>query len=353
MVSAFVEKDGEKWHQVKHLAHYDFYHLPEYVELDANIIDGMPVCWVGETKQGKVWIPLIKRKIPDPIAKGKEYYDLTSPYGYPGILFENPLSPDLLNTVLAQYVEDAAQENYVTSFLRMNPLTNPFIWRQDDHVEQKYHGFTISVPLNLSLDKIRGNYSSNHRNDIRKLKKQNFQFFLDDLSFYEDFLKIYKESMDRLDASNYYYFSKDYFDHIFEILGENIHLVTITESTGEEVVAGGLFTDFNGIIQSHLSATKSSYMSHAPSKLMFDGVIEWAASNSHRWLHLGGGVNSCNDSLYRFKKGFSPIKNQFTTLRIIHDEQRYNNLNYIALQESGKKEFEDFDFFPLYRQTFE
>ncbi len=350
MVSAFIEKGGEKWHQVKQSDHYDFYHLPGYVELDANIICGTPICWVGETNEGKVWIPLIRRRVPDVIAKGKEYYDLTSPYGYPGILLEAPLSPDVLNKILYKFSDDAAHENYITSFLRMNPLSNPFIWRQNELIEQKYHGFTISVPLDAEPVALRGNYISNHRQDIRKLKEQGFQFFIDDMRYYNDFLAIYEESMDRLDASDYYYFSEGYFDKIFDILQDKVHLAIVTDKTGEEVAAGGLFMDFNGIVQSHLSATKTTYMNQAPSKLMFDGVIEWAAESNHKWLHLGGGVNSREDSLYRFKKGFSPIKNQFTTLRIIHDQQRYNNLNYIALQENGKKEFDDLDYFPLYRQ---
>lgn len=350
MVSAFVETQGAKWHEVKQSDHYDFYHLPGYVKLDASIIEGIPICWIGETSVGKVWIPLIKRKIPDGIAKGKDYYDLTSPYGYPGILFENPLTPDLLNQVLDQYIDDAAEENYITSFIRMNPLSNPFIWRQNKLVEQKYHGFTISVPLDKKAEQIRGDYSSNHRQDIRKLKQQEFKFVLDDMSYYKDFQAIYEESMDRLDASDFYYFSKSYFDQIFEVLGDHVHLAIVTDKTGEDVAAGGLFTDFNGIIQSHLSATKTSYMKYAPSKLMFDGVIEWAAGADQKWLHLGGGVNSREDSLYRFKKGFSPIKNQFTTLRIIHDQERYNNLNYVALQTEGKSEFDDLDYFPLYRQ---
>lgn len=351
MISAFVEQNGEKWHQVKNAEHFDFYHLPEYVKLDASIVNGVPVCWIGETREGRVWIPLIKRKIPDSIAKKKDYYDLTSPYGYPGILFEKPLSPYMLNTVLRQYMNDASEENYITSFLRLNPLSNPFIWQQNKFVEQKYHGFTISVPLDDEPEQIRKNYSSNHRQDIRKLKKQGFKFLLDDMSYYEDFLKIYEESMDRLDASDYYYFSKDYFDKIFDVLNDNVHLAIVTDESGREVAAGGLFTDYNSVIQSHLSATKTSFMEYAPSKLMFDGVVEWASGSRHRWLHLGGGVNSKEDSLYRFKKGFSPVKNQFSTLRIIHDQQRYNNLNYVALQECDQAKFNDVDYFPLYRQT--
>jgi hypothetical protein len=350
MESAFVDKDDEEWHQIKKSEGYDFYHLPGYVELDAEIIDGVPICWIAETNEGKVWIPLIKRKIPGHIAKGKDYYDLTSPYGYPGIHFEKPLLPDVFNAVLEQYIRDAARENYITSFLRMNPLSNPFIWRQDKNIEQKYHGFTISVPLNQKPEHLRKNYISNHRQDIRKLKSQGFRFLLDDMSYYEDFISIYKESMSRVGASDYYRFSESYFDRFFDISDENIHLAVVVNESGEDVAAAGIFTSFNGIIQSHLSATKSSYIDHAPSKLMFDGVIEWAAGLELKWLHLGGGVNSRKDSLYRFKEGFSPVKNQFTTLRIIHDEQRYNNLNYIALQDKEIEEFEDLNYFPLYRQ---
>lgn len=350
MNSGFFGKNGKEWHQIKESDHYDFYHLPEYVALDAELVDGEPVCWMGETEEGKVWIPLIRRKIPEVIAKGKDYYDLTSPYGYPGILLESPLRPDRLNRVLDRYQKDAAQANYITSFLRMNPLSNPFIWRQDELIEQKYHGFTITVPLKSDIDEIRRDYSSNHRRDIRKLKGQNFKFALDCQRYYKDFLKIYRESMNRLDASDYYCFSDGYFDQIFEVLGDNVHLAIVTDESEQDVAAGGIFTDFNGVIQSHLSATKTEYMKYAPSKLMFDGMIEWAATNSNRWLHLGGGVKSRQDSLYRFKKEFGSIKNRFTTLRIIHDEQRYNNLNYVALQESDESEFESDDYFPLYRQ---
>jgi len=350
MISTFVERTGEKWHRIKQDEHYDLYHLPEYVELDARIVNGTPICWVAETAAGNVWIPLIKRKIPDNVAKGKSYYDLTSPYGYPGIHFEQPLPPQMLNSVLAQYMNDAKEEGYITSFLRMNPLSNPYIWQQNKFVEQKYHGFTISVPLDQELERIRKNYSSNHRQDIRKLREQGFKFFLDDMSYYDQFLMIYEESMDRLDASDYYYFSKEYFDSIFEVLHDKVHLAIVTEETGDEVVAGGLFTDFSDIIQSHLSATKTSYMEYAPSKLMFDGIIDWASESSYKWLHLGGGVNSEEDSLYRFKKGFCHIKNQFTTLRMVHDQQCYNNLNYIARQKTEQKECDDLNYFPLYRQ---
>lgn len=349
MNSEFVNSSDERWHAVKQVKNYDFYHLPEYVALDSRLINGKPVCWVAETDRLTAWIPLIKRRIPDCISKGKDYYDLASPYGFPGILFDVQPEPCELNSLISRFKADAAKRNFITSFLRINPITNPFTWQQDDLIEQVYHGYTITVPLDKRYEAIRKGYSSNHRQNIRKLQRKGFEFTIEDRACYREFISIYEETMNRLNASDYYHFSEKYFEILFNILGDHIHLALVYNKCGKSV-AGGLITDFNGVMQSHLTATRTSYLRDAPSKLLFDGVVQWAANTGRKWLHLGGGLNSREDSLYRFKKGFSPIKNQFSTLHIVHDKQRYNNLNYVSLSENNKEEFEDPGYFPLYRQ---
>lgn len=351
MTSQFVHSTDEKWQQVKEAAQHDFYHLPEYVKLDADQVGGKAVCWIMESDSYTVWIPLIERKLPDNISKGKNYYDLTSPYGYPGILFDRPVFPHQLNDVIRRFKNDAGEHNYITTFIRMNPIINPFSWQQDDLIRQRYHGFTITVPLFESFQIIRKGYSQNHRKNIRQLNNDGFTFSINSHCSCKEFISIYIQTMDRLNASDYYYFSEDYFHSLFEILDDKL-LLALVHSPDGKAVSGGLLTDFNGIIQSHLTATRTAYLEHAPSKLLFDGIIQQAVNMERKWLHLGGGLNSREDSLYRFKKGFSPIKNQFSTLRIIHDKQRYNNLNYVALNESGKDKFEDMEFFPLYRHQF-
>lgn len=349
MNSEFINKSDERWHAVKEVRDHDFYHLPEYVALDSKLTNGTPVCWVAETAEFRAWIPLIKRRIPDCISKGKNYFDLTSPYGFSGILFDVQPEPYELNRLIWKFNKDAARNNYITSFLRMNPISNPFTWQQNDLIEQVYHGYTITVPLNNRFETIRKGYSSNHKKNIKQLQREGFIFSMDTKECCKAFIPIYEETMNRLNASKYYFFPEKYFEILFKILGSNIHLAMVYDKCGNPA-AGGIITDFNGILQSHLTATRTSYLRDAPSKLLFDGVIKWAANSGRKWLHLGGGLNSKEDSLYRFKKGFSSIKNQFSTLHIIHDKQRYNNLNYVALNEGGKKEFEDPDFFPLYRQ---
>lgn len=349
MCSGFVDSSDDQWQKVKKADEHDFYHLPEYAELDAKLIQGTAKCWVAETEHCQIWIPLVERKIPENITKGKDYRDITSPYGYPGILFSELLSPFEFNKMIQRYQEDAAENNYITSFLRMNPISNPFTWQQTELIQQVYHGYTITIPLDRDIDSIRKNYSANHRKNIKKLRRKGFKFWLDEADHYDDFVTIYEQTMNRLNASEYYYFSKWYFDRLFEMVGNRIHLATVT-APGGDVAAGGIITDFNGVMQSHLTATKTDYLKEAPSKLMFDGIVHWAAGTHRKYFHLGGGLNSKEDSLYRFKKGFSSIKNQFSTLRIIHDKQRYNNLNYIALQENGQQKFADPHYFPLYRQ---
>lgn len=350
--SEFVDSSDAQWHEVRQVAEHDFYHLPEYAELDANLVGGTPRCWTAETKEGKVWIPLIERKVPDAVSKGKDYADYVSPYGYPGILFSNPVSHEQLNNIIRRFQADGAErENCVVSFLRLNPILNPFVWQKDDLIEQVDHGHTITVPLDEDLEEVEDNFYSSYRRAIKKLLDEGFTFVLDDRSRFSDFLAVYNDTMNRLDASDYYYFSEHYFEQLFDMMGDKIYLSSVLDNN-DEMVAGGIFTDFNGVVQSHLAATKTAYLEHSPSKLLYYGLIEWATAGSgHKWLHLGGGLNSKEDSLYKFKRGFSPIENQFSTLRIVHNKQTYNNLNYNALVESGREKFEDPDYFPLYRQV--
>lgn len=349
--SEFVSSSDPQWQEVREVEGYDFYHLPEYAKLDASLVGGTPICWTAETRNNKTWIPLIERRIPDSISKSKNYVDYSSPYGYPGILFSSPVSHEQLNSIIRQFQADGADSgNCVTSFLRLNPILNPFVWQKDDLIEQADHGHTITVPLDEDLEEIENNFYSSYRRAIKKLLDEGFTFILNDRSRLDDFLAIYKDTMDRLEASDYYYFPETYFEQLFDMMGDKAYLSCVTDKNNE-MAAAGIFTDFNGVIQSHLAATSTTHLEHSPSKLLYYGLIEWATANSnHKWLHLGGGLNSKEDSLYKFKRGFSPIENQFSTLRIIHDKQAYNNLNYNALVEAGREEFEDPDYFPLYRQ---
>ena len=77
---------------------------------------------------------------------------------------------------------------------------------------------------------------------------------------------------------------------------------------------------------------------------MIDAACDWAGGLGARWMHLGGGVGGAEDSLFRFKAGFSPRRHRFETWRWIVDphayERRCRHANVGA----------DESFFPAYRR---
>jgi hypothetical protein len=178
---------------------------------------------------------------------------------------------------------------------------------------------------------------------------------MDDWSRWPEFIAVYHQTMSRLQANSCYCFSNDYFEEFRSVLGSRAHLCSIL-SPGGEMAACGLITATEGIIQIHLAATATPYLDKAPSKLMFDAVRRWAQAKGEKELHLGGGVGGTNDSLFRFKSGFSKCHADFHTYRMIFNPTRYSKLVREWMKSRIAQEVpcvpeDDFDgFFPLYRK---
>ena len=94
----------------------------------------------------------------------------------------------------------------------------------------------------------------------------------------------------------------------------------------------------------HLSGTAEQFIRDAPSKLAIDAARIWAVENAVETLHLGGGVGGSDDSLFRFKSGFSRSWAAFRSVRIITMPEQYRR---IAQSQLGKPSDE---YFPAYRR---
>ncbi|QIC77322.1 hypothetical protein FSC17_13715 [Acinetobacter indicus] len=70
-----------------------------------------------------------------------------------------------------------------------------------------------------------------------------------------------------LQASDFYYFDKEYFYKMKELLSEKLKLVIV--KLNEQVIGASLFMLHNNIIQYHLSGTTVEGRKYQPSKLIF------------------------------------------------------------------------------------
>jgi lipid II:glycine glycyltransferase (peptidoglycan interpeptide bridge formation enzyme) len=147
--------------------------------------------------------------------------------------------------------------------------------------------------------------------------------------------------MKRVNASKKYFFSREYFYQFLETIDSTL-LLALYEG---KIISGSLFTEYNGIVQTHLSATRNEYLYLSPLKYIWDCIRIMAKEKNRDFLHLGGGFGGKNDSLFGFKSQFSKQYFIFRTWRYVHNKAVYDQL----LAETFKNEMPESSYFPLYR----
>jgi lipid II:glycine glycyltransferase (peptidoglycan interpeptide bridge formation enzyme) len=189
---------------------------------------------------------------------------------------------------------------------------------------------------------------NSHRYAIRRAQRDGFVATLDrSWRRFEDFVRLYTATMQRLGAPSYYFFSDRYFTRLREALGERLSL-WIVEKDGV-LACASLFTEVCGIVQYHLSASDPAFAKSEPSKLLINAVRLWAQGRSDTDVHLGGGVGAARDSLFFFKSGFSARQHPFRSWRLVIDERMYAELT--RRRSPGADVFNHAGFFPAYREA--
>lgn len=346
MLTKFIDTQDETWEYCLKNTESEFYQTAKFLKLETDLIGGEALAWFGKIENEWVLIPLIRRRIPDNITKSKEYYDYTSPYGYPGFICSEGINTKKLTVLLKQFKTDGAKALGVSTFIRFNPILNTLFLKENEDICHVVHGRVVCISLNKKYDILKKAYSSNHRRDIKKLKKEGYYLEWNNWDDLESFISIYNETMEREKADNYYFFKKEYYEKLRNLCGdENIDLILV-KNNENEAVAGGIFFKNNRTIQYHLGGTRNEFLRKAPSKMLFDGIIK-KYSQVLEEFNLGGGVGNQSDSLFKFKSGFGKEFLKFSTLRIINDRQKYNNM----CEKYTRDEVNNMEaFFPLYRK---
>jgi len=139
----------------------------------------------------------------------------------------------------------------------------------------------------------------------------------------QQFIEIYKGTMDRRQASGFYYFPDTYYRDLAKGLGRGMAIVIARAE--EQPVAAAIFFADGKYAHFHLSgSTDEGRRLHSSAVVILKGA-EWARTRGCTRLHLGGGV-APNDSLFMFKDTFGGKTFEFYSLRIVADQARYSDL---------------------------
>ncbi len=332
------KSDQKEWSEILgRSSFYDFYHTTSYNILEN---DGESLLFVASIENNFIAYPLVLRKIPN-----TNYFDCTSVYGYCGPI--SNLQYLDISDALKLYFKDKLMEyfeqnNIVSCFSRLHP-----VFENENILDNfgKTIGLnkTIAINLKIPLEEQRRKYRKTNKYEINKLKKENYIVEIAKTSQEIDvFVDIYRETMERVNAKENYFFDKDYF-HIFLNNPCFASKLFLAKKEGE-VIAGAIFTITNKIMQYHLAGTKLEYIRKTPMKLILDEARLLGNELNLDYLHLGGGVGgSDDDSLYKFKAGFSDLNFSYKVWQFISNQEVYDQL----VEQKNKNT--NSSFFPLYR----
>ncbi len=342
MIQIFNMNQAKEWDELVHsFANYDVYYLSGYVKAFQIHGDGEPqLFYYNENGLRGIYV-YMKRK-----TAIEGVYDSITPYGYGGFLLEGDESEENIKSLWKPYVEKMKSENIVDNFVRYHPvLANAIPMKVCSDVIDL--GKTVSMDLS-SEDVIWKNIHSKNRNMIRKAEKNGIVIkHGQGLELFDDFIKIYNATMDKDNAEPYYYFKPEFYKSIHEDLKDNYEMFW-AEYEGK-IIAMSIMIFANGRLNYHLSGSDLQYRNLAPSNLLLYKAAMWGMEKGMKTFHLGGGVGSGEDNLYKFKIAFNRFSDcQFSIAKHIFDNEKYDEL--VAERASCDAEFDkESKFFPLYR----
>ena len=273
-------------------------------------------------------------------------YDSVTPYGYGGVLFEGDTSEESKTSFWREYLAAMEQEHIVDNFVRYHPvLKNAEPMKSVSNVIDL--GKTIAFDL-TSHEVIWENIISKNRNMIRKAEKNGIEIHHGkDLALFEDFRRIYNATMEKDNAEEYYFFGEKFYESIHNDLRDNYEMFYAVYEG--QIIAMSIILFANKQMHYHLSGSMMEYRNLAPSNLLLYKAAVWGCEQGFKTFHLGGGVGSGEDNLYKFKAAFNKISDyQFSIGKEIFDQEKYDEL--VALRAKEDPEFnQDSKFFPLYR----
>lgn len=329
-------------------AQHDFYHLPQYHRLAEERGEGNARLFVYRESGYVIALPLLLRAIDESDPDG--WKDATSVYGYGGPVASHSGMPDGVVRNFQTTLHDAFVKNrVVAAFSRLHPLI-PQGELLKGLGERRAQGRTVSIDLTASPGDQVAQYRSTARGRISKLRRQGIVCVRDEHKKHlPEFVAIYHETMRRVNAHESYFFENDYFNRLADGLRSKLQLFRVL--VDGKLATAGLFTVCNRIVQYHLGGTRDEFLSLSATGLMFDVVRTWATESGARWLHLGGGLGSKEDSLFHFKAGFSDQRHNFATWRWIVLPETYRELcdERARANERDGLAPASMEFFPAYR----
>ena len=277
--------------------------------------------------------------------------DVSSVYGYPGPVATGDM--EFVQRAWAALRDQWKLQRVVSVFTRFHPLIGNykvFENLQDGLKGCRRIGPTVAIDLRPTSEEQIRSYQKVLRQEIRKTRNLGFTTEEDsDWQYVPDFIHLYSDTMARRNSRSDYLVDGPWIENFRKALGGDARLF-VTKWNG--TVAAALLAMKHGpFLHAHLTGINRDLTAYSPLKVLLDDIREWGTNQGLQSFHLGGGLGGREDSLFDFKRKFSPGTHEFWTGSWIIDPAVYR-----ALAEQHRLNFTsqgieigDPGFFPIYR----
>lgn len=307
----------------------DIYFTEEYVNLYKDS-EHTPECIVASEGANILLMPYLRAEVGD-------LHDFETAYGYGGPI-ANTEHHDFIRKALDEIARFLCEKNYVCGFTRFHPLLKNAEYCKDA-MDVLFDRHTVTIDTGISEDDIWSTMiKSKNRNMIRKAEKNGLVYKAEeDFASLPEFVELYNATMKRLDADSFYFFGDDYYRVYVKALAGRGFLGTVR--LDGKLICGALFMYSEDFGHYHLEGSDHQY-----SSLGANNFLLWnTACEMHRrgvkQFHLGGGYNSDEEnSLFKFKKAFSPILTDFYIGKQIFNKEAYDDIKADWVKKNPEKE---------------
>lgn len=323
----------------------DLYFDPNYAKVYEDI-DGKSDTFTFSCPYGKVQNTFILRPVKWQL-DGKQWYDIVTPYGYGGpVILESNNPKKLMEAYREAFTAYCLEHNIVCEFIRFHLFDNV-------DVRENYYGETFHVLDNVVVDTtpdqetIWMSYEHKVRKNVKKAIGNGLTMCIEqNLDHLDAFLDIYYATMDRNQATDYYYFKRSYFEDIARLLPENFAYFHVMHEG--KVISTELVLCSENYAYSFLGGTNEEFYAMRPNDFLKDAIIKWCNETGRKQFILGGGYHK-DDGIYRYKRSFTKEPDvPFYIGRAILNQPVYDRL--VELRAAEDPDFnKESSYFPLYR----
>lgn len=293
-------------------SNYNPYHSLDYIHAH-HFLENDEITYLSFTSSTtNVFAAFFKRAIND------GWSELIDPYGYGGFVGEGKLTLTDMNN-LKIFLKDHSILNLL---IRHNPSLHNVEKLPKTHVEFNRKTYVIECHRHGSAENI-DSINAKFRRSLRRAARVPLTVTIENLdnskSNYDRFKVMYRQTMLKRQAANFYFFDDDFFDRL-TLFKYPLKLITVLNAENIIRAAAIIILDkANSLAYYHLGA---SIGENHEMELLFSKMAHYLHHDGINYLNLGGGLSTDgDDGLSAFKRKLSDLSEDFYVSKFCTDHQ--------------------------------